>query len=137
MRIALDAPQTESELTCDVAPASIIRDLTVSISGSLTPRVSNAEVTIQVSTDNGYTWNNVTTVRTGTDGTYSYDWRPVQARAYMIRAIWSGSLLYLGAMSASKTVTVTEGSDYTMIIAMAAVGLVAGAAIPILRRRKK
>ncbi|MCJ7766863.1 Ig-like domain-containing protein [Candidatus Bathyarchaeota archaeon] len=137
VRIGLDAPRAGSTLTCDAVPASIVKGLTIIISGSLTPRVSGAEVTIQVSADNGNTWSNVTTVRTGGDGTYSFDWRPFQARAYMVRATWSGDLLYLGAASVSKTVTVTEGSDYTMGFAMAAVGLVAVAAFSVVRRRKK
>jgi len=128
--------RTPTQITCDASPTTITKGLTVTISGAITPAVSNAPVTIQVSTDGGNAWTNMTVINTAASGGYSYEWRPTQARTYTVRATWSGNLLYLGATSAMKTVTVTEGTDYTMFIALAVVGLVAVAAIPILRRRK-
>ena len=63
----------------------------VRINGTLTgdeQPISGANVLLSYSVTDGQTWNDITTVPTSADGSYSAVWQPSATGTYMVRASW-------------------------------------------------
>jgi len=63
--------KVSSSITCSVSQSTITLGENVTISGIINPARS-AEVTIAISTDDGETWDSITTVTSYADGSYEY-----------------------------------------------------------------
>jgi len=98
-----------SSISCSASPSSTMLGETVTISGSINP-VRSAEVTIDVSTDEGSTWTSLTPVTSNADGSYEYEWNP-GVGSYEIKASWDGDGDYFGASSETVNVIVSEQND--------------------------
>ena len=94
-----------SSISCSASPSSIIVGEAVMISGSINPARS-AEVTIDISTDDGASWTSLTTVTSNADGNYEYEWNP-EVGSYEIKASWDGDGGYFGASSETVNVSVS------------------------------
>jgi len=94
-----------STITCSVDPSSITLGESVIISGSINPARS-AEVTIEISSDDGKTWTSLPTVTSKLDGIYECEWKPAVAGSYNIKASWEGDCSYFGDSSGIVTVSV-------------------------------
>lgn len=73
--------------------------LNVEIQGSLALEDSvlpNSPILLSYSVNKGKSWQDLTTVMTASDGTYSAIWYPSVTGIYMIRAVYEGEVEYLG-----------------------------------------
>lgn len=107
--IAADTWMVSSSITCSVSPSNVMLGEGVTISGSINPARS-AEVTIEISTDDGITWTSLTVVTSNADGSYEYEWNP-EVGTYEIKASWEGDSSYFGASSEPINVYVSEQND--------------------------
>jgi hypothetical protein len=96
----------DSSLTI-VVPSSLTVRTSSKISGFLSPKIAQADVTIQFRLGTPGSWNNAT-AKTGANGMYSYTWEPDTVGTYYIRASWLGNDITSGNMSAVRTVTVSK-----------------------------
>jgi hypothetical protein len=72
----------------------------VQINGDLTSNgagIQNAPVLLSYSVTNGASWQDLTSVHTGSDGSYSALWFPAATGDYMLKAVYQGDINYLGA----------------------------------------
>ena len=95
-----------SSISCSASPSSIMLGEAITISGSINPARS-AEVTIDVSADDGVSWTSLTAVTSDADGNYEYEWNP-EVGSYEIKASWDGDGGYFGASSETVNVIVSE-----------------------------
>jgi signal peptidase len=102
--------RVSSSISCTVSNSNITLGENVTISGSITPGRS-AEVTLDVSTDDGNSWTLLTMVTSAADGSYQYKWTPKEAGAYVLKASWNGDGGYFGADSETVNVLVSELND--------------------------
>ena len=100
----------ESTITCNISPQTVPVDSSVTVSGTINPGVS-AQVTIQISKDEGTTWATLTTVTSASDGTYSHAWTPQDLGSYQVRTFWLGDAEHFGATSPSTSLNVTKISS--------------------------
>ena len=96
-----------SKVSCEASSSSITIGNSITISGSISPAVL-ANVTIQISTDNGTTWNDLTTLPSAPNGNYSYTWTPESAGSYELKASSEGDTSISEANSRTVTVTVSK-----------------------------
>jgi len=101
-----------STISCATSSDSLTTDDSTTVFGSINPATSTG-VTIQINTNGDTAWNNLETVITASDGSYSYIWRPSSAGTYNLRAIWSGNSNYYGATSSVKTLNVKNPTAIT------------------------
>jgi len=98
-----------SSISCSASPSSVIVGEPITISGSINPARS-AEVTIEVSAEDGASWTSLTTVTSNADGSYEYEWNH-EVGTYEIKASWDGDGGYFGATSETVNVIVSESND--------------------------
>ena len=98
---ALDA----SSLSMTLSTRFVIAGRAVTMSGSISPALSDTNVTLYFSS-NGSPLSVLVTVVTDSNGRYSYMWHPSSAGISSIRASWSGDANYAGADSSVSTLVV-------------------------------
>ena len=103
-------PLQRNGISCSVSSSEITlgESVTVEVNTSV-----SVQVTMQVSTDDGAAWSDLTTVTTASDGTYSYTWKPYhpsigQVGSYQLRAYSKENSLYAGIPSNIVPVTVNK-----------------------------
>ena len=96
---------TSSSLSLAVSTRFVIAGSTITMSGSISPRLPGKIVTLYVSSA-GSPLRVLGTVTTNSDGQYSYTWSPSSVGMYSVRASWSGDADYAGSDSNVCTVTV-------------------------------
>lgn len=99
------SPKAKSMITCEVSDQSVRLGSKVKISGSIWP-IHLALVFIQVSKDEGTTWDNLA-MAASESGNYSYEWNPATAGAYLLRAFWTGDMDHKKMTSPSVRIEVT------------------------------
>lgn len=97
--------KTISTISISVVPATVTVGDSTEISGSITPKRSGVDVTIQHRPADG-TWTTLTTVATDENGEYSYDWTPTTVEAYEVKASWPGDESAEAAESVVQTLEV-------------------------------
>lgn len=95
----------DSTLRLEIWPPIAIEQNTVTIRGSLTPTVSNENVSIYLGVS-GFPWAELGTVQTKSDGSFAYTWRTNTTGMYAIRAIWAGTNTYAGSTTETMTTMV-------------------------------
>ncbi|MGC8831399.1 MAG: PQQ-binding-like beta-propeller repeat protein [Thermoproteota archaeon] len=93
-----------SNITCVLPSSQTTAGESVTVTGRISPPISST-VRILHSTD-GVTWNVLTKVRSGYDGSYSYMWSSIYPRKYYFKASWLGDRYYLAAISNTVPLTV-------------------------------
>lgn len=84
------SPKAKSILTCEIPNPTVNKDSETTITGSIWPE-HLAVIFIQISEDEGSTWNNLgmgTTER----GNYSFKWKPENSGVYLLRSFWAGDM---------------------------------------------
>jgi len=89
-------------------PVSITYGSNVTISGALTPVISEALISLEYSVDNGQSWNQLTTLMTNTNGEFTYIWVQPPAGVYQLRVLWSGNTQYQGTVSLPVHLTINK-----------------------------
>jgi len=135
------AEKLSSTASIDVAPSSITRGESVTITGSITPERKGVTVTILYRLSGEETWTVLDTVTTGDNSQYSHDWTPTAAGTFEIKASWNGDLNTVGDESDIKTITVQEAStmpDPTLFMIVGIIIVIAVAvAVYFIRFRKQ
>jgi len=94
-----------SSITCNLSFPSATIGMLVSIYGFIAPPRS-ANVTVQISDDNGSTWIDLTVVLSNPNGNYSCLWILTSEGVWQVRALLSGDDIYLNATSPEQTMVV-------------------------------
>jgi hypothetical protein len=84
------APKAKSILTCEIPNQAINKGTEITISGSIWPE-HLALIFIQISQDEGLTWNNLG-MATTERGNYSIKWKPENSGTYLLRSFWTGDM---------------------------------------------
>ena len=84
------SPKAKSILTCEVSNQTVDKDNETTISGSLWPE-HLAMIFIEISEDEGSTWNNLGMVPIEQDK-YSFKWKPESSGVYLLRSFWTGDM---------------------------------------------
>ncbi len=94
-----------SSLSLAVSTRFVIGGSAVTVSGSISPALSEKNVTLYISSS-GSSSSVLVTVVTDSYGRYSYTWRPSSLGIHSMRASWSGDADYSGADSGVCTLIV-------------------------------
>ncbi|MEM3985540.1 MAG: MG2 domain-containing protein [Candidatus Methanomethylicia archaeon] len=95
-----------STVSCSVSPTSITIGGSITVSGSISPAVSGAIVTLTFTRPDGTT--TTITASTGTGGSYSTAYTPDQVGSWTVYASWAGDDTYFGASSSIASFTVVK-----------------------------
>jgi PKD repeat protein len=110
-----------STITLDVSPETVKVGESVTINGTLSPRLigANVNVTIRV---NGTT---LVTVLTDDLGKFAYTWRPDEAGIYLVDATWPGDANSSPYTTTTHTVTVeVQPFDIILYVAIAVIAII-------------
>ena len=99
-------------ISCVVSSSSIPIGNSINISGVINPPVV-ANLTLQISTDNGTTWVDLATLPNNANSNYSYIWTPESVGSYDFRAMLKEG--NSSSESESSTVLVTASKIFTSI----------------------
>lgn len=119
--VSVTVTKASSTITVIASPTSVTVGENVTLSGTITPIRANVNVTITSGT------TTLGTVKTGTDGTYTFQWKPTAQGTYQITAAWLGDDTFNSATSTAITVTVeaaTAPTDYTIYYIIAAIVII-------------
>ena len=94
-----------SALSLEVLPSISLQNSAITIRGQLVPETPNENVTLYVKI-NSSPWTVIGTAVTQSNGLFEYVWTTEMAGLHAIRAGWSGSESYTGAISPTKSATV-------------------------------
>jgi len=103
------ATLTTSSVTLSVSSTLLIEGSSVVLSGVVSPSSSDGLVTVYVKSDNS-SWTIAGTAPLGSNGRYSYEWKPASAGMYTFRASWSGDADHAGADSNISSLRVISSS---------------------------
>ena len=99
-----ETERSKSYLSISLYPSATSPNLGTAISGSLTPNKPNSNILISyMNLDSLQSWNLLTTVKTNSNSQYSYQWYPINAGNYSVKASWQGDATTLP----SETVPIT------------------------------
>jgi len=128
-----------TELSCSVSKSAIIEGDSIVVSGSLRATLSGKTVTLTYRRPDGSTLNRAVT--TGSDGSYSDSYTPDATGSWSVAASWEGDSTHSGAISLSKSFSVTPKSFIETPLGIATIGggitaVVIIAIVLIFRKRK-
>jgi len=92
----------------------------VEINGNLTyddKAMSGRAVLLTYSVTNGATWNDISSVNTASDGSFSAEWMPSATGNYLVKASWAGDSNYPSA-NTTVSVAVTPSQDQNVVFAV-------------------
>jgi hypothetical protein len=132
----LDVRKVSTSISISVSPQEVVLGSAVRISGSITPAVENALVTITFSGPEG---TRTVTMTTGSDGSFAVDFTPDKTGAWAAVASWEGNERYSGSSSNIVSFSVTPPVEVTWYLLLAIIALLVLLIIIVvlLRRRKK
>ena len=110
----LNTSSSLSTLSLALSSSTTVPDRSISIGGSILPMHPNVHVTIYVCLNSG-SWNVLSTIKTDSNGEYSYLWTPKLSGTFSFRANWSGDMDHAGADSSVHTLTVIPLADMMII----------------------
>jgi hypothetical protein len=94
-----------SSITCMTDYSAVIVGTSIRIAGKVIP-TQTTSITLELSSDGGNSWNQLTTVTSTSDGSYQYSWTPASPGSYLLRARWQGDSNHSGATSTPVSVFV-------------------------------
>jgi|GEM_PF-6124117 hypothetical protein len=122
-KVSFTVTKKSSSISISLSSNSIVIGEKVEISGSISPPISGASVTISYRLSGG-SWSSITTVPTDSSGRYSCSWTPSSPGSYEVMASWPGNDEYEGA-SASSSLTVMK-PDFKVSIDKSGIDLTIG-----------
>ena len=96
--------KASTSISIQSSTSKITKGELITISGSISPSVSGAKVTITYTKPDGSIFTR--TVFTGADGSYSDSYTPTEKGEWSVKASWEGDAYYEGASSSSVSFTV-------------------------------
>jgi len=100
-------------LTLDLSSAVNYLGFQVTISGVLGYKdvgITGASILLSYSVTGGQTWNEITSVNTSSDGSYSAVWIPSATGTYLVKASWAGNDTFQST-ELSRALSVTSFND--------------------------
>jgi hypothetical protein len=94
-----------SAVSLDVSSTFLIQGTAVTLSGTLTPPLQNATITIYIQT-NGLPLSQLCMISTDSSGHFAYVWLAGVSGICLLRTSWSGNTDYASTDSPTRTVTV-------------------------------
>jgi len=116
-----------STLSLEVSPSISLQNSAITVRGRLAPEMPNENVTLYAKI-NSSPWTVIGTAVTQPNGLFEYVWTAEMAGLHAIRAGWSGSESYTGAISPTKSATIVPlflGALVGIAIVAAVIGAVA------------
>lgn len=108
------ANRVTSIITLSCSSSTTYTGLTATINGKLTflnqTSVSGASITLSSSVDGGGSWQTLTSVYTGSDGSFSAQWMPSVSGNFLVKAEYSGST-YIAPSNQTVTLALTPYSN--------------------------
>jgi hypothetical protein len=95
----------QSTLSLQILPSIILENNNVTISGQISPKTANENVTVQAKLYSN-SWTNIGTVLTQADGRFDFTWAPPYVGSIAVQASWEGNRQYNGATSAQTNVII-------------------------------
>jgi len=140
LAIADQAPPSVTSISCSVSASSLPLGNSVTVSGSISPAVPNATVTLTYTKPTADTITR--TVVTGPDGQYTNAYTPDAAGSWTVYASWAGNDNYFAASSFNTPFTVngsfTTNNIYMYVaVIVVVVVIVVALAVLLLRRNKQ
>lgn len=123
-----------SAASLDVSSAFLIEGTAVTLSGTLSPPLQNATITIYIKA-NGLPWSQLCVMSTDSSGHFAYVWLAGASGICLLRASWSGNGDYASADSPTRTVTVFPWF-FIVLLSLTVVLGIAGAGAFLMSRRK-
>ena len=122
-----------SSIALSVSSSLLIEGSSVVLSGVVSPVSVEGIVTIYMRSENS-SWVILRTVSCGSNGRYSYEWKPGSAGAFYVRASWSGDSSHAGADSNVSSVRVISSSLVYIGVTMVLLAAVAVVVFAVSRR---
>jgi hypothetical protein len=99
-------PPSPTSISCSVLPTSVMLGNSITVSGSISPTVSNVTVTLTYTKPDATNLDRTTT--TGADGSFNDTYNPEVAGSWSVKASWAGNDNYFGSTSFDTTFMVSE-----------------------------
>ncbi len=115
-----------SSITLSISSSLLIEGSSVMLSGVVAPASVDGIITIYLRSEDS-SWVILETLSCGSNGRYSYDWKPESDGVYYVRASWSGDSGHSGADSNVSSLRVIPSSMVflgTVMIVLAVVAVV-------------
>ncbi|MEM2750296.1 MAG: transglutaminase domain-containing protein [Nitrososphaerales archaeon] len=96
-----------STISCSTSSPNLIIGDSLTIFGSIIPARAGVIITISYKI-NGSDWNTLTTIKSTSNGSYLYLWKPSLAGSYQFKASWLGDNTYNGAESNINIIKVSK-----------------------------
>jgi len=122
-----------SSIALSVSSSYLIEGSSVVLSGVVAPASVDGIVTIYMRSDNS-SWVILETMSCGSNGRYSYEWKPESVGMYYVRASWSGDSSHAGADSNVSSVRVISSSLVLLGIMMIVLAAVAAVVYTVSKR---
>jgi hypothetical protein len=106
VRVVDNPPPSSSAISCSVSPTSVTLGNSTTVSGSISPAVSGAPITLTYAKPDGTTLTRTAT--SGTDGSFTDIYNPDAVGSWSVTTSWPGNDAYFGATSFAAAFTVTE-----------------------------
>jgi len=104
--VSLTVTKASTTISIALSKSEVIKGESISISGSISPVVSGAELTFTFTKPDSSTFTRTTT--TFSDGSYSDSHSPTETGSWSVKATWEGNSEYEGAISQTLAFTVVE-----------------------------
>ncbi|MHA1290350.1 MAG: FxLYD domain-containing protein, partial [Candidatus Thorarchaeota archaeon] len=95
--VSFTITKVPTSISIQASKPKVAEGESITVSGSINPTISEAEVTITFTKPDGSTF--IRTVSTGSDGSYSDSYRPTEPGSWSIKASWEGDSEHGGATS--------------------------------------
>jgi cobalamin biosynthesis Mg chelatase CobN len=135
IKVVDSAPPSPTSISCTVSSTSLSKGSSINVTGSISPAVDNATVTLTYTKPDATTL--VRTVTSSADGSYIDTLTPDSTGSWNVKASWAGdATTYLGSTSLYTPFTVQGSSTtgfpmdyiYVAIVVVVVVVIVASAA---------
>jgi hypothetical protein len=139
IRVVDLAPPSPTSISCSVLSASVTLDNSTTVSGSISPPVSNVTVTLTYTKPDATTM--IRTVTTGANGSYSDTYTPNVVGSWRVKAYWTGNDNYFGSTSFDATFIVREPAaagfpiEYAYVAVIVIIVVFTAIAVYLLKRK--
>lgn len=98
--------KTSTTISITLSSSEVTKGGSITVSGSIRPAVSGAELSITFTKPDGSTFLRTTT--TGSDGSYSDYYSPTETGSWNVKASWEGNTVHEGSTSQTLEFSVVE-----------------------------
>lgn len=98
-----------ASISCSVSPSEVTKGSSVTVSGSISPAVSDKSITLTYEKPDRSAFTR--TVTSGSDGGYSDSYTPTEIGSWSVKASWEGDAEYEAASSQQIVFTVDEEEE--------------------------